>query len=259
MKRKILFLTALILVLSMLSGCCLKHEWKKATCVNPKTCKECGKTEGEPLGHRWEDATCEDPETCSVCDETRGDPLDHEWEDATCETPKTCKECGETEGEALGHDCTITSLNETGYTGVCALCGNEVAEELTDWEAFAMNMAAGKWVGKIASMDGESNIMEEYGMTLDMEVDEDGMAVLSYGAGGDGDEGGVQLSFDEIDGFDTEWGPFLYFTLTEVDPPYSSVEASISVLEKPLWTGILDEGYCMVVDLQGISIFCIKE
>lgn len=121
-KRKILFLVVLILMLAMLSGCCLKHEWKKATCVNPKTCKECGKTEGEPRGHSWEDATCEDPETCSFCDETRGDPLDHEWEEATCETPRTCGLCGLTEGEVLDHDWKAPTCTDPG---ICRLCEKE--------------------------------------------------------------------------------------------------------------------------------------
>lgn len=30
------------------------HKWKKATCTKPKTCKECGATEGDPLGHKLE-------------------------------------------------------------------------------------------------------------------------------------------------------------------------------------------------------------
>ncbi len=50
MKRILAICIALIMVLS-LTGCCLKHEWKEATCTTPKTCIKCGKTEGEPTGH----------------------------------------------------------------------------------------------------------------------------------------------------------------------------------------------------------------
>lgn len=57
---------------------CNHEEWSEPTCTEPATCKECGKTKGEPLGH--------------------------EWEEATCSSPKTCKRCGEEEGEALGHE-----------------------------------------------------------------------------------------------------------------------------------------------------------
>ena len=81
-----------------------EHEWKDATCTDPKTCGKCGETEGEPLGHKWNDATCTEPKTCSVCGETEGEALGHKWNDATCTEPKTCSVCGETEGEPLGHD-----------------------------------------------------------------------------------------------------------------------------------------------------------
>ena len=66
------------------------HKWEKATCITPKTCKICGKTEGEALGHTWEPATCEKPKICSACGKTEGEPLGHElseWktiEDSTC-------------------------------------------------------------------------------------------------------------------------------------------------------------------------------
>lgn len=30
------------------------HDWKDATCTKPKTCRECGVTEGNPAGHRWD-------------------------------------------------------------------------------------------------------------------------------------------------------------------------------------------------------------
>ena len=50
MKKAIAVLILVVLVFS-LTGCCLKHEWKDATCTEPKTCTKCGKTEGEPTGH----------------------------------------------------------------------------------------------------------------------------------------------------------------------------------------------------------------
>lgn len=109
MKKKIRILALIALVSVLLCGCCLRHEWKKATCTNPKICTKCGKTEGEALGHDWEDATCTDPEICFRCDETRGEPLDHEWEEATTEAPKTCVNCDETEGERIITDERFTT------------------------------------------------------------------------------------------------------------------------------------------------------
>ena len=77
------------------------HNWADATCTAPKTCLDCGATEGEALGHAWVDATCTAPKTCSVCGETEGEVADHAWVDATYYAPKTCSVCGATEGEAL--------------------------------------------------------------------------------------------------------------------------------------------------------------
>lgn len=87
-----------------LTGCCIQHDWKDANCTYPKTCKECGKTEGEPIGeegHIWLTAKCETPKTCEVCSKTEGTALGHDWEEQTYYEPKTCKRCGETEGKSL--------------------------------------------------------------------------------------------------------------------------------------------------------------
>ena len=69
---------ALILALSMafaLCGCGHQHTWVEASCTEPKTCRECGKTEGEALGHTWVEATKTAPKTCSRCGKTEGTPL----------------------------------------------------------------------------------------------------------------------------------------------------------------------------------------
>ena len=75
MKRKFCWiLIALIALMMILTGCQCKHEWKEATCTEPKTCGKCGETEGEPSGHKWEEATVDHPKTCSVCGLTEGEP-----------------------------------------------------------------------------------------------------------------------------------------------------------------------------------------
>lgn len=133
MKRKSIAVVVLsLLLLVLLAGCCLSHEWEEATCTAPQTCAKCGKTEGEPLPHTWEDATCTAPKTCSVCGETKGDTLPHEWEEATCSAPKTCSVCGETEGDTLPHeweDATCTKAK------TCSVCGKTSGSPLGhDWE-----------------------------------------------------------------------------------------------------------------------------
>lgn len=103
MKKAIAVLILVVLVFS-LTGCCLKHEWKDATCTEPKTCAKCGKTEGEPTGHDWKEATCAEPKTCLTCGETEGEPTGHlhtEWKEenldilnARRELSLVCDDCG---------------------------------------------------------------------------------------------------------------------------------------------------------------------
>lgn len=80
-----------------------EHSWVKATCQSPKTCSDCGETEGSALGHDWNSATCKAPRTCARCGETDGVKKDHQWQAATCESPRKCASCGQTDGTALDH------------------------------------------------------------------------------------------------------------------------------------------------------------
>ena len=119
----------------------LGHDWKAATCTDPKTCDRCHTTEGEALGHDWKDATCTDPKTCNRCHTTDGDALGHDWADtwskdehnhwhactrcdakdgegahnpgapATETTPQTCTDCGYVLAPATGHLC-VSHLEE---------------------------------------------------------------------------------------------------------------------------------------------------
>ena len=145
-QKKIVPLFWAMCLLLILSACC-SHEWKDATCTEPKTCTECGETEGEASGHNWAEATCVLPQTCSNCKETTGVALGHNWSEATCTSAKTCSVCNATDGEALGHkieswkQVQASSCTELGsQEGVCATCGETVTQELplnahssTDW------------------------------------------------------------------------------------------------------------------------------
>lgn len=121
MKKKLFCLILALVCALTLTACGCKHEiWNEADCVNPKTCSECGETEGEPLGHAWKDATCDNPKTCSECGETEGAPLGHMWQDATCQSAKKCSTCGKLEGNVLEHSWTAATC-ETPKT--CSACG----------------------------------------------------------------------------------------------------------------------------------------
>lgn len=105
MKRKMIMGMICITLLSgILTGCCISHDWQEATCIAPKTCAKCGKTEGKALGHTWTQATCTEPKTCSVCGESEGEPLGHNMTEANYQQPSVCKVCGETVGEPLQAD-----------------------------------------------------------------------------------------------------------------------------------------------------------
>lgn len=69
------FALFLILSLFLLSGCGHEHSWQEASCTQPRTCTECGETEGEALGHSPTEATVWEPSVCSLCGEVLGEKL----------------------------------------------------------------------------------------------------------------------------------------------------------------------------------------
>lgn len=99
--KKTLYGIAICAICFIFTGCGHEHTWVDATCTEPKTCSECGETEGEALGHTWVDATCTEAKHCSECGETEGEPLGHTLTEANYQQPATCEVCGETVGEVL--------------------------------------------------------------------------------------------------------------------------------------------------------------
>ena len=59
------------------------HSFSAATCTASKTCS-CGATEGEANGHNWKDATCSDPKICTVCGTTSGLTAGHNFSNGKC-------------------------------------------------------------------------------------------------------------------------------------------------------------------------------
>ena len=113
-----------------------EHEWEAATC---------GETDGEPLGHTWQEATCLAPKTCTVCGKTEGKKSeDHVWGEATCTEREKCVLCGKENlhSEPLGHE-WIPATIEKPYT--CARCGKQDGEPIAIG-AFDRGHS-GKWEG----------------------------------------------------------------------------------------------------------------
>jgi hypothetical protein len=181
--KKTLSLIVLVLVFALaLSACGCKHEtWTDANCETPKTCADCGETEGAPLGHSWAAATCETPKTCETCAKTEGEALGHAWVDADCENPKTCSNCKLTEGEALGHT-WVDATTEAPKT--CETCGLTEGERIVTDPRFTTAATAavqGKWISTIeADGDamGEPNFEGTISFSIVLELGNDGTMAM---------------------------------------------------------------------------------
>ena len=138
------------------------HEWIDATCTTPKTCKLCGKTEGEPLGHleeviKGKAATCTesgltDGVKCSRCGEILvtqqvipalgHDPLPAVGENRIEPTETStgsydlvvyCNRCGE---ELSRETIEIPMLEPVAFSYLSGTFGNpDVNQEVQDWPA----------------------------------------------------------------------------------------------------------------------------
>ncbi len=166
MKKQFIIIVLALILAMVLSACGCAHEtWNEATCNLPKTCVNCGKTEGEALGHEWAEATCDAPKTCGTCKATEGDALGHNWSEATCETPKTCSVCNNAEGEALGH-AWEEATTETPKT--CATCAVTEGERVITDERFTTATTKeiqGKWAYELP-VTGEEMGLEGFEKVL---------------------------------------------------------------------------------------------
>ena len=84
--KKIATILVFVSIICMLNGCDLfhQHTFSDASCTNPRTCTECGETEGEALGHNFNDATCTQAQICTRCAETTGSALGHSTNFGKC-------------------------------------------------------------------------------------------------------------------------------------------------------------------------------
>lgn len=151
MKKVTIFLLTAAFLLSM-AGCSdsCEHVWAEADCIIPRTCSECGETEGAPLGHDWQEATCTTAKVCKRCGRIEDDPLGHNWVEATCTEAKHCTGCGEVIGEALGHVWTEAT---TEAPKTCTVCGETEGEKIQSDPRFVTASAQplfGRWEAKVS-------------------------------------------------------------------------------------------------------------
>ncbi len=172
MKKQLSLLALVLVFVLALSACGCKHEtWNEANCETPKTCAECGETEGEALGHVWMAATCETAKTCETCGKTDGEALGHAWVEATCETAKTCSTCSKTEGEVPGHT-WVEATTEAPKT--CTTCAKTEGEKvITDarFTTAATRDVQGVWAMEIeASGEQAEEMMQMPGLDAAMKM-----------------------------------------------------------------------------------------
>ncbi|MFA7673845.1 MAG: hypothetical protein WCY62_08345 [Clostridia bacterium] len=155
MKKKIFIILLVIVCVLLCTSCtavpsnveCI-HEWKRATCTQPKTCSVCSTKEGFALGHTWGAQTIIEQPTCSeagsaqkqrtacfIIENTVLSKINHTYDNgvinkqATCDADGnkvyTCTLCGETKNELinkLGHQVNVNNI--------CTVCGIKVPPNL---------------------------------------------------------------------------------------------------------------------------------
>lgn len=113
--KKIICLLMTGLFVGSLCGCGHQHTWKEATCITPKTCSECGETEGNPVEHIWIAATCTEAKICKNCETTDGVALGHTLGKEKIVQKVNCAQDGIT--ESMCSVCGETFRNTTPATG----------------------------------------------------------------------------------------------------------------------------------------------
>ena len=108
-------------------------------CNDSATCYTCGETV-EAVGHDWIPANCQSPKTCKNCGLSEGIPADHILSEATCMEPAVCTICGlETEIYAthtLTQECVIETVDGKKVEKItfwCTSCEYEFPLDSVDY------------------------------------------------------------------------------------------------------------------------------
>ncbi len=120
-----------------------KHDFSDASCTQPRICKSCGESEGEPLGHSGGTADCQSRAKCEICGEEYGDAGDHKGGNATCNVRAECEVCGTQYGKYGECDFSAevasaeylvsvaTMARPAVYLVSCTYCGTASSKKFT--------------------------------------------------------------------------------------------------------------------------------
>jgi hypothetical protein len=87
------------------------HDWKEATCIEPKTCEQCGTTEGTPLGHKYSAWTkLNSTQHQKVCQHDKSHVVkeNHKWD-----AGKVTKKASEKQAGVKTYTCTVCKATRT--------------------------------------------------------------------------------------------------------------------------------------------------
>lgn len=145
MKKAIALVLLLIMGFS-LCACGHEHTWEEATCTEPKTCSECGETEGSPLGHSWVEQTDTTPKMCLRCGKMEPMPLPQNGQVFLGNNSQ------------MGSELTIKTSDESAYIKLKDVSGNDVfsffvqanqtiTEEIPAGQYYVYFACGDKWYG----------------------------------------------------------------------------------------------------------------
>lgn len=217
--KKWLQVICTIILCFILTGCGHEHTWVEASCTEPKTCSECGETEGEPLEHSWVEATCAEPKHCSECGVTEGEPLEHTLTEANYQQPATCEVCGATVGEPLqpefekyGLTCNAELDVEYPYTTLCYQNHNYTTTgrvTFTDYEIFTSDdthepLEGYEWRAVTTTVIFDDENEAEYGSEQSIGIS-DYYDIVGYEDSFDNTNNTHSISYNGTDYSDVHW------------------------------------------------------
>ena len=106
------------------------HDYEKADCDTPRTCKICGATDGEALGHIWSEASCTVARSCKNCGLSEEGFAAHipMEDDGDCTTAITCKNCLEVLTEARNEHQDGEDDGDCTTPIKCVFCGKDTID-----------------------------------------------------------------------------------------------------------------------------------
>ena len=102
------------------------HNWRNATCTNPKTCTRCGATSGGVAAHSFSSArslnNVAHTRVCSSCNYVLAEVHTPNLNSPNCTTDKVCTGCGYVYLKSIGHKYVYLKKSDTLHTVTCTKC-----------------------------------------------------------------------------------------------------------------------------------------